>query len=128
MNHTLRWGLIFCALAVVTGAFGAHSLKGILSMTALQNWETASRYQFYHGIGLVIAGFCYDSSAMQGWRWSARFFMAGIVLFSGSLYSMSLSEISGTRLVWLGPVTPIGGLCFIAGWLSPILIPKGKGQ
>lgn len=124
MNHTLRWGLIFCALAVVTGAFGAHALKKVLSAVPLQNWETASRYQFYHGIGIVIAGVCYDRSAARCWLWSARFFIAGIALFSGSLYAMSLSEIFGTRLNWLGPVTPIGGLCFIFGWLSPLLFRK----
>lgn len=121
MNHALRWGLVFCALAVVTGAFGAHALKKVLSAVSLQNWETASRYQFYHGIGLIIAGVCYDRSAGKGWLWSARFFICGVVLFSGSLYAMSLSEISGTYLKWLGPITPLGGICFIAGWLSPLI-------
>lgn len=122
MNTALRWGLIFCALSVVTGAFGAHALKKVLSVTALQNWETASRYQFYHGIGLLIAGVFYGKPPIIAWAWSARFFIAGILLFSGSLYAMALSEISGIRLIWLGPVTPVGGLCFIAGWLSPLFL------
>jgi len=124
MNNSLRWGLVICALAVVSGAFGAHSLKKVLSAGALMNWETASRYQFYHGIGLLIAGFFGQSSGSDRWRLSSRLFITGIILFSGSLYLMSLSEIFTINMKWLGPVTPLGGLCFIAGWLSPLFPRK----
>jgi uncharacterized membrane protein YgdD (TMEM256/DUF423 family) len=103
------------ALSVGLGAFGAHALKARLDERMLEVWETAVRYQFYHvfalfGLGLLMAHVKEPSTVMQASGW---LFVAGVVLFSGSLYAMALS---GVRV--LGAITPIGGLCFIAGWLA----------
>ncbi|TYP93306.1 Uncharacterized membrane protein YgdD, TMEM256/DUF423 family [Fodinibius salinus] len=101
------------AVAVALGAFGAHGLKEMLTQEMLDIFETGVRYHFYHAIGLLFIGvithWLPDSLLLQ---WSGWLMVAGIVIFSGSLYSLS---ISGLR--WLGAITPVGGLCFIAGWI-----------
>ncbi|HEX6982107.1 MAG TPA: DUF423 domain-containing protein [Balneolaceae bacterium] len=106
-------GSIAMALAVMLGAFGAHGLKKTLSDEMLGIFETAVAYHFYHAIGLLILGltahYLPDSDSL---KWSGWLMMAGILIFSGSLYILS---ISGVR--WLGAITPIGGLCFIASWI-----------
>lgn len=112
-------GVSLCILggfAVIMGAFGAHALKDSLSPTAVSSYETAVLYQMIH----VLAGL-YAISRLPGnhkWiRWAAGCFILGIVLFSGSLYFLSTREITGWDVQWMGPVTPIGGLSFILGWL-----------
>ncbi len=99
-------------LAVALGAFGSHGLKGQLSETMLGIWHTAVQYHFYHAITLLALGLYWSKYPLNPW-WQAGFwsFCAGIVFFCGSLYWMALG---GPR--WLGPVTPLGGLCFLAGW------------
>ena len=110
-----RWlvciGCICAGLGVAAGAFGAHMLKGILDQPMLAVYDTATRYQMYHAFGMVLSGFAVRigrdaGTAKAGWR-----FLAGIFLFSGSLYGVSLL---GVR--WLGVVTPVGGALFIVGW------------
>jgi len=99
-------------LAVLLGAFGAHALKGRLDAYALGVFETAVQYHFYHSLALLAVGVLalqHPHAALL--RSSGWLFLLGIVIFSGSLY---LLGISGAR--WLGAVTPIGGLAFIAGW------------
>ncbi len=104
---------IFGALAVAGGAFGAHALKGKLTETALGSFETGVRYQMYHAIALLLVAVLITQYpdikglAVTGWC-----FVAGIFLFSGSLYGLSLMSIKA-----LGPVTPLGGVAFIAGWI-----------
>jgi len=103
---------ILLALAVTFGAFGAHALKTHLSSEMLQTWKTAVDYHFYHALGLLVVGVLiifYPSSAL---KWSAILLITGTLLFSGSLYAMALSGIK-----WLGAITPLGGLSFIAGWI-----------
>ena len=103
-------GALFAALAVAAGAFGAHGLRGRLAPDMLEVFETAARYQMYHALGLLavaVAVVRWPSAALAGWC-----MVAGIVIFCGSLYVLSLSGIR-----WLGAITPIGGLAFIAGWL-----------
>ncbi len=101
------------AFAVALGAFGAHSLEGRISPDLLQTFETATRYQFYHTLALiavVLAGAKYPTSrypTIAGWL-----FVAGILLFSGSLYVLVF-----TGQTWLGAITPLGGVSFIVGWL-----------
>lgn len=106
-------GSINAALAVVFGAFGAHALKARVSPEMLEVYHTASQYHFYHALGLLliaaVAGHIQSDSAL---RLSGYLMLAGIVLFSGSLY---LLAITGVR--WLGAVTPIGGVAFIAAWV-----------
>ena len=93
-------------LGVLAGAFGAHALPGRLDPDMHAVWETAARYQLVHAVVLLFAGW-------TGARLAGGLFVAGIVLFSGSLYALALT---GTRL--FGAVTPLGGLCLLAGWLA----------
>ena len=106
------------ALAVVAGAFGAHGLKARVAAEQVAAWSTASQYHLLHSV-VLLALALYAA-------WSARpiglqggLFLAGIVLFSGSIYLLVL-----TPARWLGPVTPVGGLFLIAGWLSLLLLAR----
>lgn len=106
------------ALAVVIGAFGAHALKAKLSPEQLQVFETGVKYQFYHTFAILTVGVLLNiyqnSSSLTYSGWA---FLAGIILFSGSLYLLSCKGLLGIESwKWLGPVTPLGGLCFITGW------------
>ena len=98
-------------VAVAAGAFGAHALRMRLVPAALDIWETAARYQMYHALALVAAGWIASIWPGPLPRWAGRLFLAGTAVFSGSLYLIALT---GVR--WLGAVTPIGGACFLAGW------------
>jgi uncharacterized membrane protein YgdD (TMEM256/DUF423 family) len=105
-------GTLLAGLAVAAGAFGAHALRARLEPRDLEIFETAARYQFYHALALVVTAFALERwpgppTTTAGWL-----FLAGIALFSGSLYLLVLTD---TR--WLGAVTPFGGLCFMAGWV-----------
>lgn len=118
----LMMGSIAMALAVMLGAFGAHGLKSKLTEEMLTIFETGVAYHFYHAIGLLVLGiaahYLSDSAYL---KWSGWLMLGGILIFSGSLYILS---ISGVR--WLGAITPIGGLCFIASWvLFAIAVWKG---
>lgn len=104
------------ALAVGLGAFGAHALKTHLSSEMLQTWETGVKYHFYHALGLLLVGILSFLMPSVYLKWSAILLFIGIVLFSGSLYVLSLSGIK-----ILGAITPIGGLSFIGGWVLLLL-------
>ena len=112
-------GAINAAIAVGFGAFGAHALKERLSEHYLAVWETAVQYQMFHAIALLAIGIL-SSSALFGpstqLSWAGYLILAGIVIFSGSLYVLSLSGIGV-----LGAITPIGGVAFIAGWIMLII-------
>ena len=110
-------GALFAALAVILGAFGAHALKAILPPDQLLVFETGVRYQFYHSFALLITGIVYSSFPFKPIRLASSFFTTGIILFSGSLYAMTLLNASGMSLGAIGVITPIGGLFFIAGWV-----------
>jgi uncharacterized membrane protein YgdD (TMEM256/DUF423 family) len=106
-------GCISALISVAAGAFGAHSLKTRISPDLLAVFETGARYQMYHALALLAAGLAagrWPGAAIQIAGWC---FVAGTVLFSGSLYILVLS---GQR--WLGAVTPLGGIAFLAGWLA----------
>jgi len=121
MARTFWWlGCVFGLLAVAAGAFGAHALRARLPADLLAVFETAARYQMYHAlallaVALVAARAPSSTAAAAGWL-----FCAGIVLFSGSLYALALT---GVRV--LGAVTPLGGLCFLAGWAALALAGRG---
>jgi uncharacterized membrane protein YgdD (TMEM256/DUF423 family) len=104
-------GAVFGALAVILGAFGAHALRSHLDARDLETFETAVRYQMYHAFALFAAAWLISRTAPHAGA-AAWAFVVGIVIFSGSLY---LLVATGQR--WLGAVTPIGGLAFIAGWV-----------
>jgi uncharacterized membrane protein YgdD (TMEM256/DUF423 family) len=107
----------FCFLAVALGAFGAHALRSTLEAHGMTDvWNKAVLYHFIHAIALFVLGAFGAANRGPGWL-----FVAGIVFFSGSLYLMAL-----TNLRWLGAITPIGGLCFLAGWAWLILAPSGR--
>lgn len=106
-------GAIAMTLAVALGAFGAHALKNRLTNEMLTIFETGVQYHLYHALGLLIVGliayFLPDSPLL---KWAGWLMICGIIIFSGSLYILS---VSGIR--WLGAITPIGGLCFITSWI-----------
>lgn len=119
------------AMAVALGAMGAHFLKskletGIITETNLQTFETAVKYQMYHSLAILVIVLLADrfkdkavvSPVEPLFQKAAYCFMLGIVFFSGSLYLLSTANLLGLPSVrWLGPITPIGGLFFIAGWI-----------
>ncbi|MEO5719578.1 MAG: DUF423 domain-containing protein [Chthoniobacterales bacterium] len=115
MNTSLfRIAASLCFLAVGLGAFGAHALKGTLVTNATTEvWKTAALYHFLHALALLVLAALPSVS-----RPVAGLFLSGILLFSGSLYLLALTNVK-----WLGAITPLGGLCFLAGWLWLIAWP-----
>jgi len=110
----LRFAAALGFLAVVLGAFGAHALKGVLQTNHTTGvWETAVLYHFIHAIVLLVLATQPGASGA-----TSSLFVAGIVLFSGSLYLLALTNIK-----WLGAITPLGGLCFLAGWFCLVIWP-----
>jgi len=106
------------ALSIILGAFGAHALKEIFTADLLQVFETAVRYQMYHAFALLAVGILYKEFSNKQIKLAGNFFIAGIVLFSGSLYALCFIEYQHlSSLLWIGAITPLGGLCFIIGWL-----------
>lgn len=113
-------GALSAFLSVAAGAFGAHALRARLTPEYLAVFETAARYQMYHALGLLSVAW-----AAARWpgplpQWAGWLFVAGTVLFSGSLYLLALT---GAR--WLGLITPLGGVAFLAGWLCLALSSRG---
>lgn len=109
------------ALGVVLGAFGAHALKARLDADMLAVWSTAVQYHLLHAVALLALAL-FGAATGRAITPAALGFTAGILLFSGSLYGLALG---GPR--WLGPVTPLGGLCFIAGWGLLVLVARDAG-
>ena len=99
-------------VGVAAGAFGAHALADRLSADLLAVYETGVRYELFHALALVATGLAAHRWPGVGWAGAGWLFAAGTVLFSGSLYILAL-----TGATWLGAVTPIGGVCFLAGWV-----------
>jgi uncharacterized membrane protein YgdD (TMEM256/DUF423 family) len=106
-------GAVLGFLGVAAGAFGAHALRARLTPEMFDVYETAVRYQMYHALALLLTGFMAHRLYSPALPIAGSFFLAGIVIFSGSLYLLALT---GTR--WLGAITPIGGVAFLAGWLA----------
>ena len=109
----LKTGIFFCIMSVVLGAFATHGLKDRLSNSSLIIFETGIRYQFYHSFALLITAMLYKEYQNYYIIHSARFFIAGIILFSGSLYLLAMLLPAFT---FVGIVTPLGGISFIMGW------------
>lgn len=105
-------GALSAGLAVAAGAFGAHALAEAVPPNRLDTFETAARYEMVHALALVLVGMLIDRRADRRFRWAGWLFLAGTVLFSGSLYLLVLTDTP-----WLGAVTPFGGVAFIGGWL-----------
>ncbi|WP_418649637.1 DUF423 domain-containing protein [Tenacibaculum aestuariivivum] len=110
-------GAIFGGLAVIFGAFGAHALKKILSDDQLKSFETGVKYQIYHALVLLFIG----SSFSNPNQFMSLSFIIGTILFSFSIYGLILSDAKGKKMKFLGPVTPLGGLLLVAGWIQLLL-------
>ncbi len=109
-------------VSVAAGAFGAHALRARLPADRLTVFETAARYQMYHALALLAVAWAVTRWPLPTLRWAGWLFLAGTILFSGSLYLLSLT---GHR--WLGAVTPLGGAAFLAGW-GCLLAGAWQGQ
>jgi len=118
----LRFSFSLLALAVVLGAFGAHTLEKYVDAQHLHTWHTGVEYHFYHALGLLLLSAIADKNFILPKRMQlAQIFLAlGILMFSGSLYLLAVRP----EWSWLGPVTPLGGLCFITGWILAALSVK----
>jgi uncharacterized membrane protein YgdD (TMEM256/DUF423 family) len=112
-------GAVSAFLSVAAGAFGAHALRTRLPPDLLAVFETAARYQMYHALGLLAVAWAVGRGVGGFAQWAGWLFVAGTVLFSGSLYALALS---GVR--WLGAVTPLGGVAFLAGWICLALAAR----
>jgi uncharacterized membrane protein YgdD (TMEM256/DUF423 family) len=113
MRIFIIWGSINAFLSVALGAFGAHGLQTRLTVDMLEIFRTATKYHMMHALGLILVGmlgFWMQKPLLV--QWAGWLILAGIVLFSGSLYVLSISNIR-----WFGAITPLGGLCFLAGWI-----------
>lgn len=106
-------GSINALLVVLIGAFGAHGLKAKLTIENMAIFQTGVQYHFYHAVGLILVGLiAMQLTSPPYFRWSAWLMVMGIVLFSGSLYALSITNIR-----WLGMITPLGGTAFILAWI-----------
>lgn len=112
----LTIGGIYGGLSVLFGAFGAHALKKRFTADLQQSFETGVKYQMYHALILVLSGiifpFIETSQVIMGWC-----FIIGVLFFSFSIYGLTLSSASGKKIKMLGPVTPLGGLLLLTGWI-----------
>ncbi|OCK50611.1 hypothetical protein BA768_19695 [Chryseobacterium sp. CBo1] len=116
---TLVFGAAYGMLSVILGAFGAHALKKILSVERLESFETGVRYQMYAAFFLLIAGYILKFDTLSQ-KWISILMIAGTILFSFSIYLLSLQDYLGANLKFLGPITPLGGLFMILSWLMLI--------
>lgn len=115
-EFVLIFGGSLGALAVILGAFGAHALKKKFSEDQLKSFETGVKYQMYHAIMLIICGIVFPFRE-TGQNLTAWFFIIGIVLFSFSIYGLTYTSSINKKIKILGPITPIGGLFLIIGWI-----------
>ena len=113
VNFFIAMGAFNAFLAVGTGAFAAHGLKDLLSIEYLNTFKTAADYQLIHGIGLIVIGLLAKLKPNRYNILAATFMFIGIILFSGSLYLLTLTDTK-----WLGIITPFGGLFLLAAWLT----------
>lgn len=118
-KHFLVAGAAFAGLAVALGAFGAHGLERITTdQKILHGFQTGVQYQLYHALALIAVGILFEKFPSNRMRWAGISFIAGIILFSGSLYLLTFLKIQDSDPVnFVGPLTPVGGVSFIAGWL-----------
>ena len=112
-------GALFGALAVMLGAFGAHGLQKVTAdENILHGFQTAVQYRMYHALALLAVAIIYKEINEKLIKWAGNFFIIGVILFSGSLYLLTVLKINESSFIkFIGPVTPIGGVFFILGWL-----------
>jgi len=122
------WGAGSLMIAVGLGAFGAHGLKPHVTPEALGQWKTGVEYQFYHGLGLLLLARFGTGPSPRTIRIARTLFLVGTLCFSGSLYLLSTRVPMGTEGLTplLGPITPLGGLCFLSGWALVLAAAFGR--
>ena len=117
LRPALVLGALFALLAVMAGAFGAHGLRGVVDARGLEVFQTAVTYQIYHSLALILVAILPVAGLSRRLLGvAAGFFVAGILLFSGSLYLLVLTDLR-----WMGPVTPVGGIGFMVGWILVLM-------
>jgi uncharacterized membrane protein YgdD (TMEM256/DUF423 family) len=116
-ENSIKIAILFCLSAVILGAFGAHSLKEVLSENQLSSFQTGVRYQFFHGLTILILSFNmnYFTKRLSS---IIKIMSAGIILFSFSIYLLNIQDLVGFSMSYLGPITPIGGLLLITSWIG----------
>jgi uncharacterized membrane protein YgdD (TMEM256/DUF423 family) len=116
-------GIIFGGLAVALGAFAAHGLEKLTTdAKTLHGFRTGVEYQMYHAFALIAVAILFEKFPSRWLKWAGNCFIAGVILFSGSLYLLTVLKIQdSTAVKFVGPVTPLGGVFFIAGWLFLLL-------
>ena len=112
-RRCILWGALLGLSGVMIGAFGAHGLKALLTADQLAIYHTGVNYQFVHALALLLLGALAQHQTPKAWQFAATLFIAGVFIFSGSLYLLVLTDTS-----WPGAITPIGGTSFIAGWAA----------
>jgi uncharacterized membrane protein YgdD (TMEM256/DUF423 family) len=117
----LRIGAFLGFVSVAFGAFGAHSLKSMLQPDQLATFHTAVEYQFYHTLAILLVAVLMHFGRKNLLVYAGTFFVTGIAFFSGSLYILSIGSILKLNLGMIGPITPLGGLCLILGWICLLL-------
>lgn len=116
MNKTFTvTGAFIIVVGIILGAFGAHALKERLEPEQLASFETGARYAMYHGVSFLVLGLASDRFPKLTWVY--RLLLSGVLLFSGSIFLLSMQSIIGLELKFLGPVTPLGGMLMIVGWV-----------
>lgn len=121
-TNTIKIAGLFGFLAVAIGAMGAHALKPYLTDVQRQTYETAVQFHFYHTIALLVTGVWMQSKPqLSSLKWASWSFAIGIVFFSGSLYLLASRELLRFSVLWMGPITPVGGVLFMLGWVSLVV-------
>ena len=115
-ENSIKTAILFCLSAVILGAFGAHALKEVLSENQLSSFQTGIRYQFFHGLAILILSLnkVHFTNRLSN---IIKIMSAGIILFSFSIYLLSIQDLIGFSMSFLGPITPIGGLLLITSWI-----------
>ena len=116
-ENSIKMAILFCLSAVILGAFGAHALKEVLSESQLSSFQTGVRYQFFHGLAILILSFNmnYFTKRLSS---IIKIMSVGIILFSFSIYLLNIQYLIGFSMSYLGPITPIGGLLLITSWIG----------
>jgi uncharacterized membrane protein YgdD (TMEM256/DUF423 family) len=113
----LKIGAFLGALTVILGAFAAHTIKSRVTTDVLTVFETGVRYQMYHVFAIFLAAILYKEFPTKNMVWAGKLFLVGIIIFSGSLYLLTyVKAVGADNFLWLGAVTPFGGMAFISGW------------
>lgn len=116
-ENSIKMAILFCLSAVILGAFGAHALKEVLSESQLSSFQTGIKYQFFHGLAILILSFNmnYFTKRLSS---IIKIMSAGVILFSFSIYLLNIQYLIGFSMSYLGPITPIGGLLLITSWIG----------